>query len=121
MAAPDVFRRMPQRLQPVIAYRCIRPAGASWLRPRLADVPMSLGRRVLAAEVLEGAVELSLDDGSKRTVDRVFMGAPAAYSFGPINRFVVGSWYSAPAVARRAAGRRQPPFRVAFPRPARPA
>lgn len=166
VAAPDVFRRMPRRLQPAISFRCIRPAGASWLRPRLADVPMSLGRRVLAAEVLDGAVELSLDDGSKRTVDRVFlgtgyrvdvrrypflaadllaaldvvdgypvlstglessvrglhfMGAPAAYSFGPINRFVVGSWYSAPAVARRAAGRRQPPFRVAFPRPARPA
>lgn len=165
-AAPDVFRLMPRRLQPVISYRCIRPAGASWLRPRLVDVPMSLGRRVIAAAVVDGAVELSLEDGSKRTVDRVFlgtgyridvrrypflaadllaeldlvdgypvlsaglessvpglhfMGAPAAYSFGPINRFVVGSWYSAPAVARRVAGRRQPPVRVAFPRPARSA
>jgi hypothetical protein len=44
-----------------------------------------------------------------------FMGAPAAASFGPIMRFVVGSWYSAPAVARRAADSRQPPISFAFP------
>jgi hypothetical protein len=50
-----------------------------------------------------------------------FMGTAAAYSFGPIMRFVVGSWYAAPAVARRAAGRRQPPISFSFPRPARPA
>ena len=43
-----------------------------------------------------------------------FMGAAAAHSFGPIMRFVVGSWYSAPAVARRVAGRRQPPISFAF-------
>jgi hypothetical protein len=43
-----------------------------------------------------------------------FMGAPAARSFGPIMRFVVGTWYSAPAVARRAAGRRQPPISFSF-------
>jgi cation diffusion facilitator CzcD-associated flavoprotein CzcO/predicted ATP-grasp superfamily ATP-dependent carboligase len=165
-AAPDVFRRMPERLQPVISFRCIRPAGAGWLRPRLSEVPMSFGRSVVAASVRDGAVELSLDDGSTRTVDRVllgtgyridvhrypflgadligaldmadgypvlsaglessvpglhFMGAPAAHSFGPIMRFVVGSWYSAPAVARRAAERRQPPVSFAYPRPARPA
>jgi hypothetical protein len=42
------------------------------------------------------------------------MGAAAALSFGPIMRFVVGTWYSAPAVARRAAGRRQPPVSFAF-------
>jgi cation diffusion facilitator CzcD-associated flavoprotein CzcO len=43
-----------------------------------------------------------------------FVGAPAAGSFGPIMRFVVGSWYAAPAVARRAAGERQPPLRLSF-------
>jgi hypothetical protein len=43
-----------------------------------------------------------------------FMGAAAAHSFGPIMRFVVGTWYAAPAVARRAAGRRQPPISFAF-------
>ncbi len=33
------------------------------------------------------------------------VGAPAAWSFGPIMRFVSGSWYSGRAVAREIAGR----------------
>ncbi|MGO9763129.1 MAG: FAD-dependent oxidoreductase [Solirubrobacteraceae bacterium] len=33
------------------------------------------------------------------------VGAPAAWSFGPINRFVSGSWYAGRAVAREIAGR----------------
>jgi FAD-dependent urate hydroxylase len=159
-AAPDVFRRVPRPLQPTVSFRCIRPAGAGWLRPRLVDVPISCGCEVLAAEENDGAVRLRLTDGSMRTTDHVllgtgyridvrrypflapeltagleldagypvlgpglessvaglhFMGAPAAASFGPIMRFVVGSWYAAPAVARRAADRRQPPVSFAFP------
>ena len=159
-AAPDAFRRVPRSLRPTISYRCIRPAGAGWLRPRLADVPISCGRRVTAAHMRDGAVELRLNDGSSRVVDHVllgtgyridvrrypfladelvadlelvdgypvlgtglessvaglhFMGAAAAKSFGPIMRFVVGSWYAAPAVARRAAERRQPPISFSFP------
>jgi cation diffusion facilitator CzcD-associated flavoprotein CzcO len=43
-----------------------------------------------------------------------FAGAPAAVSFGPIMRFVVGTWYAAPALARRIAGRRQPPLRMSY-------
>lgn len=31
-----------------------------------------------------------------------FVGAPAAWSFGPVMRFVSGSWYASRAVARRA-------------------
>ena len=160
-AAPDVFRTVPESLHPTISYRCIRPAGAGWLQPRLADVPMSLGRSVVSARVDGAGVQLSLSDGSTRTVDRVllgtgfcidvrrypflgaelladlelaggypvlgpglessvaglhFAGAPAAYSFGPVMRFVVGSWFAAPAIARRAAGRRQPPVSFSFPR-----
>jgi FAD-dependent urate hydroxylase len=160
-AAPDVFRRVPRRLQPTVSFRCIRPAGAGWLRPRLAEVPITCGSEVRAAEERGGGVTLRLSDGSTRTTDHVllgtgyridvrrypflapelateieldagypvlgpglessvpglhFMGAPAAASFGPIMRFVVGSWYAAPAVARRAAGCRQPPISFAFPR-----
>jgi hypothetical protein len=37
-----------------------------------------------------------------------FVGAAAARSFGPIMRFVVGSWYAAPAVADRVRGRYRP-------------
>jgi FAD-dependent urate hydroxylase len=159
-AAPDVFRRVPRSLQPTVSFRCIRPAGAGWLRPRLIDVPISCGCEVLEAGEREGSITLRLSDGSTRTTDHVllgtgyridvrrypflaqelaseldldagypvlraglessvaglhFMGAPAAASFGPIMRFVVGSWYSAPAVARRAADSRQPPISFAFP------
>jgi hypothetical protein len=159
-ATPDVFRRLPARMQPDIAFRCIRPAGSGWLRGRLAEVPISYGTLVSEARERDGAVSLQLADGSTRSVDHVllgtgyrvdvrrypfltgqvagsiavadggypvlgpglessvaglhFMGAAAAHSFGPIMRFVVGTWYSAPAVARRVAGRRQPPISFSF-------
>lgn len=35
-----------------------------------------------------------------------FVGAPAAYSFGPVMRFVVGSWFCGPAVAAAISGKR---------------
>lgn len=44
-----------------------------------------------------------------------FVGAPAGRSFGPIMRFVVGSWYAAPTVASRIAGTRPRLLRRAFP------
>jgi hypothetical protein len=34
-----------------------------------------------------------------------FLGAPAAWSFGPIMRFVSGGWYTGQALARTIAGR----------------
>jgi FAD-dependent urate hydroxylase len=37
-----------------------------------------------------------------------FVGAPAAHSYGPIMRFVVGSAYTAPVVAARVTGERTP-------------
>lgn len=43
-----------------------------------------------------------------------FVGAPAAESFGPTMRFVVGTAYTAPAVAQYVLGRRRPLFRWAF-------
>jgi len=159
-ATPDVFRRLPADKQPDLAFRAIRPAGSGWLRPRLAEVPITCGVSVTDARAVDGGVTLRLGDGSVRTVDHVllgtgyrvdvrrypflerdlaasiavadggypvlgrglessvaglhFMGAAAAHSFGPIMRFVVGTWYSAPAVARRVVGRRQPPISFAF-------
>ena len=41
-----------------------------------------------------------------------FLGAPAAKSFGPVMRFVAGSWYCGPALARRVSGK--PPLAVRF-------
>ncbi|MDX6696607.1 MAG: FAD-dependent urate hydroxylase [Solirubrobacteraceae bacterium] len=43
-----------------------------------------------------------------------FVGAPAALSFGPVMRFVVGTWYCGPTVARGIAGGRQPLFARAY-------
>jgi cation diffusion facilitator CzcD-associated flavoprotein CzcO len=158
-AVPDLFRRMPERLRPVISYRCIQPAGAGWLVPRLADVPITTRRTVTAAAAENGGVRLVFDNGDQRVVDHVllgtgyridvtaypfmseqiigslehaggypmlgpglessvpglhFLGASAALSFGPIMRFVVGTRYAAPTLARHILGKRRLPARFAF-------
>jgi hypothetical protein len=138
VAEPRLFTRLPRESQSRIAARCIRPAGSHWLRARLSGTPLTMGRTVAQVETREGRVDLTLDDGTHRTVDRVllgtgyrvdvtqygildevvdavrreagypllgpglesslaglhFLGAPAAWSFGPIMRFVSGSWYA---------------------------
>jgi cation diffusion facilitator CzcD-associated flavoprotein CzcO len=73
VAVPELFRALPERLQDPTARRCIRPAGAWWLRERLADVPMRLGRTIVSAAPAHGAIELVLDDGSRRQVDHVLL------------------------------------------------
>ncbi len=158
-ALPDVFRRMPRGLQPGISFRCVQPAGAPWLVPRLTVVPITTGTSVTTAVPEDARLRLRLADGGERVVDHVllgtgyrvdvsrypflseelasslalidgypllgpglessvpglhFLGAPAALSFGPIMRFVVGTWYAAPALARRVLGRRQRPLRFSF-------
>ena len=149
VSQPNLFTRLPRDSQQRIAQRCIRPAGSHWLRARLAGTPLTFGRTVTRAEPLAGRVELTLDDGSHRTIDHVllgtgfrvdltryglldadllgavqrvngypvlgrglessvaglhFLGAPAAWSVGPIVRFVSGSWFSGQALASRIAG-----------------
>jgi predicted ATP-grasp superfamily ATP-dependent carboligase len=158
-ALPDLFRIVPPRLKPVVAYRCIRPAGSDWLRPRLERVPLSEGAVAVAAQPSNGGVSVNLADGRERMFDHVllgtgyaidvrtypflspelaaqvdveggyprlsagfessvpglhFLGAPGATTFGPINRFVVGTWYAAPSLTRRVLGRWQRPLQTAF-------
>ncbi len=153
-ALPDVFRRLPEVPRARIGAVCIAPMGAYWLRPRLRDVPLSLGRRAVAVSRQDGRVILRLDDGGKREADHVvlatgfhvdvarydflapelvralrvadgspllgtglessvpglhFVGAPAARTFGPAMRFVVGTAYAASALTRRILGRPPPP------------
>jgi len=43
-----------------------------------------------------------------------FVGSSAAYTFGPVMRFVTGTWYTARAVALRIVGRRQALVRWSF-------
>jgi thioredoxin reductase len=158
-AAPDVLRRTPVRLRDWVSRRCVVPAGAAWLRPRLSGVAIHLGRRVSGIQAGSGGLSVTIDDGTQRNVDHLmlatgwqvdvaryqflddqirdslrrengypilsaglessvpglhFVGAPASASFGPIMRFVVGTWYAAPVVARAATGQRQRVSRLSY-------
>lgn len=159
-AAPETYRRLPERLQLEVRRRCLFPAGSHNLRARLEHVPFHLGRGIVSAEHTGGEIVVTLQDGSTLTADHImtgsgydidvsrydlldkellgeltlldgfpklgngfessvpglhFLGAPAVRSFGPVNRFVTGTWYAAPELARRIAGKRGPTLRVAFP------
>jgi len=151
IAVPELFLRLPRELQDRIARRATRPAGAGWLVPRLAGVPIHTGRSVLAARPQGERLRLRLDDGDARTVDHLLLctgyrvdlaryaflappllaevrrvdgapllragyetsvaglhvlGAPAAYSFGPVMRFVSGTGYGARGLTRVVMARR---------------
>jgi hypothetical protein len=74
VARPHWFRGIPSdRWQDKIAYRCIRPAASSWLKPRVCNVLITAGRNVASAGVRGGCVSIRLDDGSTRTVDHVLL------------------------------------------------
>jgi len=73
VAAPRLFRIFPRKFQEHAAYRAIRPAGSSWVRPRLADVPITLGHRIASATPNCSQLSLTLDDGSRRQVDHVLL------------------------------------------------
>ncbi len=73
VSMPHLFRRFPRRFQDRTAYRAIRPAGAGWLRPRIAGVPITLGRTVVAADVAASQLRLRLDDGMERLVDHALL------------------------------------------------
>ena len=148
VATPDVFRRFPRKPFDVIAARAIRPAGASWLKPRLPDVPITASAAVESAVPVGDQLQLQLSNGSRRRVDHLlfatgydvdvrrypfldpaladrvrvadgypvlrrgmessvprlhFLGAPAARSFGPVMRFVAGSWFGSRAITRTVA------------------
>lgn len=145
VALPDLFRRLPRRLQDPIAYRSIRPAASAWVRPRIGAVRITTGERVIGAEADGEQVAVTLASGERRRVDHVllatgyriditqygllgpdlrglarcaagypvlgdgfessvpglhFLGAPAAWSFGPLMRFVAGTGYTGRALAR---------------------
>lgn len=80
-----------------------------------------IARYDLLDKELLGEVELldgfpKLGKGFESSVPGLhFLGAPAVRSFGPVNRFVTGTWYAGPEIARRVSGKRGPTMRVAFP------
>lgn len=73
VSLPHLFRKFPRRFQDRTAYRAIRPAGAGWLKPRIQDVPLSLGRKVVSAAPSGSQLLLKLDDGTDRLVDHALL------------------------------------------------
>jgi len=69
---PDLFRSLPAGTQQWVA-RQVGPVGAAWLRPRLADVQMTAGREIIAANPAGNRLRLVLDDGSERTLDQAIL------------------------------------------------
>ncbi len=142
---PNLFRRLPRRVQDWWGPRAIRPAVFDRLMAS-TDVAIQPGRFPVAARVEGDRVRVRLDDGSDRVVDHValgtgyrvdvsrypflspavvdrvkrvdgypvldaglettspalhFVGAPAAWSFGPLMRFVAGTEFAGQALQRR--------------------
>jgi hypothetical protein len=149
VAAPELFRRLPRRVQTPLAYRSIRPAGAAWLPPRLTEVQVRLNRTVISATPRNGGLQVTFADGDSKAVDHLFfgtgyrvdiarypfltpgltgrikqaggypllgngmessvpglhfLGAPSAWSYGPIVRFVSGGWFTSRELVRTIAG-----------------
>jgi len=73
VAMPHLFRRFPRDFQDRAAYRAIRPAGAGWLQSRISGLPITLGRKVVAATVAGSELRLRLDDGTERLVDHALL------------------------------------------------
>ena len=73
VAMPHLFKVLPRSVQDKTAYRAIRPAGSVWLRPRLTDVPITLGRKVVSCSAAGSQLRLKLDDGTDRLVDHALL------------------------------------------------
>jgi thioredoxin reductase len=73
MGTPRLYRLLPRAASAPLAYRTIRPAAAAWLRPRLADVKITMARSVVSATA-DGGVRLRLGEGDERVADHVLLG-----------------------------------------------
>ena len=144
-ARPGALRLLPDGLRERMDRTSIRPAGASWLPPRLERVSIRTGIEVSHAAQACNGVHLRLSDGSEQRVDHVLLatgykvdlskyeflpphlvervdcvngyprlsnrfessvpglyivGAAAAWTFGPLMRFVAGSGFAGRTLAR---------------------
>jgi cation diffusion facilitator CzcD-associated flavoprotein CzcO len=71
MGQPNTFRQLPTSVGTPLAQRAIRPAGAAWLRSRLAHVAVTSGTSVHSIRQTDGKLTVALRDGSDRLVDHL--------------------------------------------------
>jgi len=143
---PNLFRRLPRRLQAWWGPRAVRPAVLDTIVSQVQNLTIRGERFPVAAVPYGDRLRVRLNDGSECMADHVvlgtgyrvnvarypflspeliqqiarvdgyprldggfetsvpslhFLGAPAAWSFGPLMRFVAGTEFTARAVARR--------------------
>jgi cation diffusion facilitator CzcD-associated flavoprotein CzcO len=70
---PGVVRLLPQSLRSNFSKRCLRPAAAGWLLPRMGGVKVNAGRVVTSAQVQSKSLSLTLDNGTRTVVDHVLL------------------------------------------------
>jgi len=73
VARPMLVRRLPVRSQRYMTRRALVAGGALWLRPRMAGMTVTTGRRVVAATRSNGHLHLALDDGAAREIDHALL------------------------------------------------
>lgn len=75
VAFPLLFRRFPAKTRMRLDARAVRPAGSTWLRPRV-EGRIGITPHVSVSHALEEGqeVRLKLSDGTARTVDHVILG-----------------------------------------------
>ena len=68
---PDVVRLLPDGLRGEFTARCLRPAVAGWVKPRLRDVTCHVVESELKPEVWQSAIRLRADE--TKTYDHVLL------------------------------------------------
>jgi cation diffusion facilitator CzcD-associated flavoprotein CzcO len=74
VATPAAYHRLSKQLQERILKAAAPPAGAAWLRRRIAGMPIRLGAEPVAASRVNGHVCVRLDTGDELAADHVLLG-----------------------------------------------
>lgn len=75
VAFPLFFRYLPDKARVSLDSRAVRPAGSTWLRPRVdGEVHLTPETNVLSATEQGQQVHLTLSDGTTRDVDHIILG-----------------------------------------------
>ncbi len=62
---PDIVRRLPDSLRAAFTARCLRPAVAGWVKPRLQKVACHVVENALRPQLAQCAISLRLGDAEK--------------------------------------------------------